>query len=257
MMQKIRNFRDFGGSVTTHGRRVVQGRLFRAAHPGDATDTDLQTLAALGVALVVDLRQPREREREPSRIAQSPTVTVISSDLGAEVDAPHVAFLQKGDLSDAAVRRFMLDFYTDAADEPRHRALFGETLAALPGLSGSLLVHCAAGKDRTGILVALIQTILGVPEADMMQDYLRTNAEMLTPERFAATTTYLQAQLGRPPGEAVVQVLLGVDAAFLAQAMHSIATRHGSIEAYLDGLGIDAEVRALIRERFTAQVQPD
>ena len=250
--ERIANFRDFGGVATADGSRVLPGRLFRAAHPAHATDADLQHLAALDVTLVVDLRRPGERREEPSRIRPGPRTTVLSNDLGADIEAPHVAFLRRGDSSDAAVEGFLLDYYEHAADEPRHRALFAATFTALERLQGGLLVHCAAGKDRTGLLVALIQGVLGVPEAAIMAEYLRTNAAMLTPARIAATRTRLQTQLGRAPSDAVVRALLGVCEAHLAQALRAIAARHGSIEAYLDGLGVDTEARSRIRARFTA-----
>ena len=129
--------------------------------------------------------------------------------------------------------------------------LFAATLRALERLDGGLLVHCAAGKDRTGLLVALIQTLLGVPEAMVMEGYLRTNAVMLTPARIAATRARLRAQVGQAPSDAVLRALLGVDAGHLRHAMASISARHGSLYGYLDGLGIDADARARIRGRLT------
>lgn len=248
---RIANFRDFGGEATLHGTRVARHRLFRAAHLADASDSDLQRIAVLGITLIVDLRRPGERQDEPGRITSDTAVTVLTNDLGDDIEAPHIAFLRRGDTSDAAVERFLLEYYGNAPDEPRHRTLFGDTLAAMQTLTGSLLVHCAAGKDRTGILVALIQTLLGVPEAAVMRDYLRTNAVMLTPARIAATTARLHEQTGQAPSEGVVHALLGVRAAYLERAFASIDERHGSLDRYLDGLGIDAVARGRIRDRFT------
>ena len=227
---KIANFRDFGGVATLDGGEVRRGRLFRAAHLASASDADLQRLNALGITLVADLRRPKERRTEPNRLLPG-GVTVLSNDLGAEVEAPHIAFLRRGDPTDAAVERYLLDYYEDAADQPRHRALFASSLKALEALEGGFLVHCAAGKDRTGILVALIQTVLGVPEPAILEEYLRTNAIMLTAERIAATEAKLHAMIGHAPGDAAVHALLGVQAHHLRHALNSVAARHGSVAA--------------------------
>ena len=247
---RIANFRDFGGGETRSGEMVARGRLFRAAHLANASDADLRRLADLGIRLVVDLRRPLERTAEPNRILAGSGARVISNDAGADIEAPHLAFLRRGDTSDAAVERYLLEYYGNAADEPRHRTLFADALEALQSLEGGMLVHCAAGKDRTGLLVALIQFVLGVPEAAIAAEYLRTNAVMVTPARVAAMRVRLEATMGHAPGDAAVHALLGVNARHLRHAFRSIAARHGSVEQYLDGLGIGAAARARIRERF-------
>lgn len=253
--EHITNFRDFGGVETVSGAQVLRGRLYRAAHLGDATEGDLARMRTLRLQAIVDLRRLEERRSHPNRIPrrEPPLVeqlTVIESDIGGDGEAPHVAFLRQGDLSDAAIERFMLDFYQEAPYEPRHRDLFGRTFALLPELSGGILVHCAAGKDRTGLLAALILSALGVPESSIMADYLRTNEGAFTPPRVALIAEQVQARLGIAPSDALVRILLGVKAAYLERALATIRDRSGSIDLYLDGLGVGPG----LRERLCLQL---
>ncbi len=66
-LEGVGNFRDFGGYATGGGRRIRRGRLYRSAHHAQATDADLEAIAALELAAIVDLRRGEERERMPSR----------------------------------------------------------------------------------------------------------------------------------------------------------------------------------------------
>lgn len=80
--EAIENFRDYGDYASRHGGRVAGGRLFRSAHHGAATETDLRSLAALGLATLVDLRRPQERDGQPSRRHEGFAAQVILCDLG-------------------------------------------------------------------------------------------------------------------------------------------------------------------------------
>ncbi len=152
----IDNFRDFGGFAGRFGR-VRPGRLFRSAHLAKASQADLRTLQTLGLAAVADLRRFTERERAPNRLPDGFSGLLIANDAGDRAEAPHIEFLRQGDLSDAAVERYLLAYYRQAPFEARHRDLFARVFAALGRLDGALLVHCTAGKDRTGLLAALVQ----------------------------------------------------------------------------------------------------
>jgi protein-tyrosine phosphatase len=249
-LQAVENFRDYGDYASRHGGRVAHGRLFRSAHHAMATDTDLDAMAALGIGALVDLRRPRERDAQPSRRPAGFAGAVIQCDLGDQAEAPHLAFLRDTDLSPGSVRNFYLDYYAKAPFEPRHGILFRQYFEALDEQDGAVLIHCTAGKDRTGLLAALTHHILGVDEADIEADYLLTNAAARMEERLPMVAAALEQSTGKVPSDTAVRAFLGVDAQFLAAGFAAIAERCGSTDAYLDAIGVDGARRDRIAEKL-------
>ena len=231
----IENFRDFGGFTGRHGN-MRTGLLFRSGHHALASDEDLARLAGLNIATIIDLRRPAERAAQPSRRPPDFRGNVFASDEGP-AEGPHVAFMAAGDLSDAAIERFLIDYYRAAPFEPAHRKLFAHAFAALS--DGPLLIHCMQGKDRTGLLAALIQLALGADETVVMEEFLRTNDIMLTETRIARASAGLAAMTGKPPSMVALRGLLGVDARHLETALAAIRAAPGGMDAYLAGLGGD------------------
>jgi len=245
-LEAVENFRDFGDYPTTSGRRLKRGRLYRSASHGRATDADLAAIEALALAVVVDLRRPGERERDPSRRPAGFRGQVIVNDEGEGADAdPWWTFIRSCDLSEAAFRGYLLDYYREAPFTSRHIDLFSRYFRALAEADGPVLIHCAAGKDRTGVLAALTHHIAGVHQDDIVEDYLLTN----NPERMAArapmVAELIAKETGRAPTDAAIRAAIGVEAEYLAEAFHAIEAEHGGVDAYLEGvLGVDAALRA-------------
>ncbi len=249
----IENFRDFGDYATAAGRRVRPGRLFRSGHHGRACEADLDRLQALDVGVVVDLRRSIERERQPSRRPADFAGQVIESDLGGDGEAPHITFLKTSDLTPESGRRFMRDIYGRMPFGPGHVDLFSRYFRALGEAEGAVLIHCAAGKDRTGLLVALTHHLLGVGEADMIEDYLLTNTTVRLVERAPEMARKIQEMTGRTPSDDAIVAFMGVDEAYLRAALDAIRERFGSVDAYLEGaLGVDAGLRGRIEARLAA-----
>ena len=250
-LEGVENFRDFGDYETLDGRRVKKGRFYRSASHGRATDEDLEAIGRLDIALVVDLRRASERQRDPSRRHPTFRGRVIENDIGDDTEDSWVAHVRDSDLSEASFRDFLVTFYREAPFEERHIDLFSRYFEALAETDGPVLVHCAAGKDRTGILVALTHHVAGVHPEAVIEDYLLTNH----PERFAARMPMMGAYMaeiaGRPPSEAVMRIALGVEADYLRTAFEEMEARHGGVDGYLEqALGLDAGKRALLRERL-------
>ena len=242
----VDNFRDFGAAASAFGGRVRKGRLFRSAHLAGASEADIARLARLGVRTLVDLRRPTERQAQPSRWRDFPG-RLITSDAGDRTEGPHMAFLRQGDLSDAGVEAYLGGYYEQAPFEPRHQALFAATFAALDDSDGGLLIHCTAGKDRTGLLAALIQRALGVDERDIMADFLETNAAMMTEPRRRRIAATLAPIVGGEPSEAVLRGFMGVTASHLDLAFAAIEARSGGLASYLATLGVDEPRLARLR----------
>lgn len=247
------NFRDFGDYDTVAGRRVKPGLLLRSAHHARVSEGDLQRLAEFDIGVVVDLRRPSERLKQPSKRPGNFSGEVLTSDLDADGEAPHIAFLKAGDLTPASGRRFMTGLYEDMAYVPSHVEIFTAYFKALARSDQPVLIHCAAGKDRTGMLAALTHHLLGVKFDDLMEDYLLTNLavdlEALAPQ----VATQLERSTGHKASHDAVVAFLGVEPAYLEAAWRSWTDRSGSIDGYLEKvLGLDATMRDRIGERLLA-----
>ncbi len=247
------NFRDYGDYASAAGRRVHASRLFRAGHQARVSDADLERLSAFGIGTVVDLRRPGERRDQPSRRPAGFAGTVIESAHDDGGEAPHITFLKSADLTPDSGRRFMTDTYRRLPFEPSHLDLFTRYFQTLGETDQPVLIHCAAGKDRTGTLAALTHHLLGVHADDMVEDYLLTNVAVDLDRRAPGIARQLEAMTGRSASHDAVVAFLGVEAVYLETALAEIAARFGSLDSYLEqALGVDAGLRDRIGERLAA-----
>lgn len=247
------NFRDYGGYGTAAGRALKSGRLFRAAHQASVSDADLERLGGFDIGVVVDLRRPVERRRQPSKRPANFTGQVLESDLDEAGEAPHITFLKSADLTPDSGRRFMTDTYRRLPFAPAHLDLFARYFRALGETDRPVLIHCAAGKDRTGMLAALTHHLLGVHADDLMEDYLLTNTAVDLVGRAPAIAEQLKEFTGRTASHDAVVAFMGVEAAYLDAAVVAMTERHGGIDGYLEqALGVDAALRDRIAERLSA-----
>lgn len=246
----LHNFRDFGG-YRAGGRKLVSGKLFRSANHAGASDADLERLKEMEIGAVIDLRRPSERERQPSRRWDGFAGTVIENhdhDEGAET---WDVFMSTWDMTEESFRGYMMRYYTRAPYTPRLMELYRQYFDVLANGEGALIVHCAAGKDRTGLIVALTHMLAGVHRDDVVADYLLTN----DPERFdafgAAWAEGIRQERGVGPTLETMRMVMGVEPAYLERSLGEIVERHGSVEAYLrDALGVDATKQAAIEKRL-------
>jgi protein tyrosine/serine phosphatase len=246
----VENFRDFGG-YDANGRRLKRGLLYRSAHHGNATEADLAAMRDLGLSVIVDLRRPNERQRDPCRRWEGFAATVIENDIGQVEDDPWHLFIASSDLSVEAFRRYMEDYYVEAPFVERHIDLYSRYFQALATADGGVLIHCAAGKDRTGILAALTHHVAGVSEDDIVADFLLTNDPGRFERRVPVMMRAMKELTGRTPTEDAVRTALGVEAHYLENAFRAIHERHGSTDAYLERvLGVDDNARQAIHDRL-------
>jgi protein-tyrosine phosphatase len=249
-LQGVRNFRDFGGYAAGEGGRVRAGRLYRSAHFAEATGDDVATLDGLGVDLLVDLRRPEEREQEPNRWPGSGE-RLVTNDSGVAARPPHIAAAEESDWSLEGVRRYMRQAYAAYPYEDRYVALFGDFLRGVAEGEGAAVVHCAAGKDRTGCLCALTLTLLGTPHEAIVEDYLLTNRAAAPSARLPAMRQRIADRYGAAPSDGALLAMMGVEADYLEGYFGAIAARFHAIEHYAaDVLGVDADAQARLRQRL-------
>jgi protein-tyrosine phosphatase len=170
----IHNLRDYGGYRTTDNRFLRRDMLFRSGQLSDAVDLELTEIDALSLRAVIDLRGDRERQDHPFVVPPNASYRLYHAEGGNE-DAPHLSsrFAHMKNVAD--VRTAMSHFYKQMPFIAECQAAFRIYFETLAQSDGPSLVHCFAGKDRTGFVVALLHTLLDVHTDDRMADYLKTN----------------------------------------------------------------------------------
>ncbi|MFC4111188.1 tyrosine-protein phosphatase [Nonomuraea zeae] len=210
------NFRDVGGYATRDGRTVQWQRLYRADSLGWLAGDDLPAFRALRVRSVIDLRHPYEVEKA-GRVPESEGQ--FYQNLPIEGRRWEVAAFDE----QAGVARYLADRYLEVTEdgvENLRTAL--ETIARAD--NAPVVIHCAAGKDRTGVLIALTLSLAGVGEDDIVADYALTG---LATDRFISDWRRRHPDAPLWPGFGLAP----------AEAMRffltDLAERHASIERYV------------------------
>lgn len=234
------NFRDLGGYPTADGRRVRWGHLFRSDSPHQATDADLVTLAELGVRTVVDLRthvELAERGRYPldRHAVRHHHLPLISRTWEDDVR-----------LTTSVAPELTADFLTARYVEMLTDG--GPALASLVTLLGDpaafpALFHCAVGKDRTGVIAAMVLDLLGVADHQIVHDYTLSALGMARIEAWL---------VANDPGEADAwlrqpRAWLASPPAAMASFLGHLRGEYGSTEGYLRGRGVPAATIEAVR----------
>ena len=169
-LQGASNFRDLGGYPTSDGRTTRWRHIFRSNHLGQLTAADVEIVRALGVRSAFDFRGVEERAAGVCVVNE---ITVHSLPIEPTVVAALRAELAEGRLTAPVALELMRQSYRNYVRDNTHsfRALFGHLLED----RAPLVIHCTAGKDRTGFACALILHTLGVPDEVISEDYLLTN----------------------------------------------------------------------------------
>jgi protein-tyrosine phosphatase len=228
---RVFNFRDVGGLAGLEGRTVRQGRLFRSDSLHGLCADDRDAFSALGIRTVLDLRRPYEVERD-GRVPDWDGIVWrhIHPDHREWGETPY------SDGSDLA--RYLADRYLDLASEGAAGLVAAVDLIA-DEQTAPLVVHCVAGKDRTGVVCALTLSLLGVSDKDIAADYALSDGGFERFNAWLATTSPGEKPPSprwyRSPAEAMLLFLT------------DLRTRHGSVEDYLTTAGLPADRIAALR----------
>lgn len=178
-MEKIPNFRDFGGYKTQNGLTIKQGLLFRSGDLANASDNDLKKLSPLGIKTIIDLRTKKEKKNKPDRLPDNSGIKSIHIPIKVTLhdESPFIWQLLSLLFGKArnldygqAMKQVYQEYVTDFGSEFSEIIRLASEVRNLP-----LLIHCAGGKDRTGFAGGLIQLVLGVPVEAVIDDYLKSN----------------------------------------------------------------------------------
>ncbi len=242
------NFRDIGGYRTSDGRQVRWGRIYRSGVLSYLTAADANLLMPLGVRTICDLRREAERAREP-------TVWPAQLRLEGSADGLNPPAIRKFAARHAptaeGMRAAMIDLYRalPAWMGPRLRTMF----ECIGGEQIPLVIHCAAGKDRTGFAVALLLISLGVPYETILEDYLVSNSAM-DYEQFIVSRqtsdlglTDAQHPLLQIPRE-LRRVLFSAEPDFLQAAFDELQGQHGTVGGYFESIGVTEQTLARVQD---------
>lgn len=248
-LEGIANVRDIGGYRTEDGLRVRWGLVYRTGSLAAATDADLQLLTDLNIRLVCDLRTVDEVISGPDRLPvnMAPVYRHLPVDTGAQTSRQMRAVL----LNPSNLQAVMDEAYTYHMIE-QNGAVIGETLAALANpVNLPVIIHCTAGKDRTGIIIALLLALLGVPDETILADYSLSNYY------FAAFRDYIASKFKQPQAFLMgiqvddLQPLLTANPETMRRTLVYVRENYGSVEHYLaQKADIDAATVAKIRDNL-------
>lgn len=246
----LNNFRDIGRSLEGSGIALKKGYLYRSGQHAGIAPALRGRLLAHGFAVIVDLRYVDEQEREPSPWPDDWTPRLVCS--GARgTDAPHVAIGAAAKQGVNAVHRAYREFYAALPFDPTYRALITTALRRISETGGPILVHCSAGKDRTGIFIALFLSLLGVPRAAIFDDFrLSTAASSLLDGRDALRERLASEGVRNAYG--VADALVGVEDGYLEATLEAVYGQCGDVERYFFPDNNGGAVLAKLRKRFVS-----
>lgn len=245
-LERVANFRDFGGVATGDGGRVRIGCLYRSGSLHEMTSDDRDSLAGIGIRTIIDLRCAWERELLPIRWPAVVTVPapLVTDDVVIDVTRR----FRDGRITSAELEDWwnLVRVFHAPEEHPGAMRVIVETLL---GANGGVLIHCRGGKDRTGMVAAFILDALGAGRREILADFLRSNqAARSAPARVEIARMLERSGQGRYTEQAVAS-LAGVRAAWLERLFADVEGRYGSVAGYLaERVGVgEAGIEALRR----------
>ncbi|MBC7270156.1 MAG: tyrosine-protein phosphatase [Streptomyces sp.] len=249
----VRNFRDVGGLPTVDGRRVRHGVLFRSGHLAHATEEDAAFLDSLGLHTIFDFRNAADQRLEGPDV-ELPGVRNVNLPLSDPADgAEFWKMVRDGDLeqlrgvlADGKAANRMISSYRMIIRD--RTAEHSQVLRSLAEDSVPALMHCAAGKDRAGLSIAVTLLAVGVERDAILSDYLESNA---THRRYKVHRSGDSGSAYSPEIMDLLSPLFDARAEYLTAAFETIEETWGGVDSYLrQGLGVTPETRDRLRDRL-------
>lgn len=225
----LSNVRDLVGMPTVDGGRIAPGALIRADSLDKLGQEARDLVREADVSRIVDLRRKGESPRAHPFADDTTYVSVPVQD-PADSDNAHLTLVE--------IYLTMLDLRPE---------LFAQAVAAIADApEGAVVVHCAGGKDRTGMVVAMALSIAGVPPEVIAADYALTEARLADADR-----AYLE-RVGDPDTREIIRALQATPASNMVTVLDHLNTRYGGVESYLRSGGMTTEQLERLRSRLVA-----
>lgn len=226
------NVRDIGGYTTTDGKQVRWGQVYRSGTLSNLTDEGVAQLAALNLQTICDLRTTHEVDNMPSRLPQT-------------IRYAHLPMHEQGEgrgrvlwtlmLRPHRISELVLYGYMTLMLEKRAHLLADILRRMADPANRPILLHCTAGKDRTGLAIALLLSLLGVPDEAILADFSLSNLFYEEVRRTIEKDAERLAVFGIRAKN--LWPLLVADPATLRAALAHVRERYGSVEGYVRGRG--------------------
>ncbi|NLN31897.1 MAG: tyrosine-protein phosphatase [Bacteroidales bacterium] len=233
-IKSVLNFRDAGGLKLTGGGTMRKGLIYRSASPDRISGRDFKKLQALGIKTIADLRDPAEFSKRKVKI---PGISIINLPLSFEsVTRERLRPLMKRSYDPGAINRVINGLYIDIVDAVR--PVLGRTAELILETDNTpLLIHCQAGKDRTGVLSALFQMIAGAERDEIIRDYMASN-ESMVPHYTKLLRIRRLITLGLFPADSVLHAITQKKEDIIT-VFDRIDNHYGGINEYFSGSGFD------------------
>lgn len=250
LLKSVNNFRDAGAYKNANGEEIRNGLLFRSGHLFNLNRSDSQYIKSLGIRTIIDLRTVNEARFRPDKMMFLNNIERIHIPIKVkkhnekgffnQLFSFHFGEAKKYNFYDTS-KEIYREFVTDFCSE------FGKVIEIVSDKNKlPVLIHCSAGKDRTGFVIAIIQFLLGISEEDIFSEYLLTNKYMSEFKKEIYKQLFIFSLFGIPRERFLP--LFEAEKEYLESAFIQINEEYGSIENYIcNGLKITDKTREHLR----------
>jgi protein-tyrosine phosphatase len=227
-LKNIKNFRDFGGYLTVDGKHLKKGFLFRSGDLDKMKDHDIREIKSLGIKTIIDVRSLKEHKRDFTELEKIHLINLPFNYDNVTRELLKPLFYKKN--VETKIIEIINSVYHDMMDQllPKLGELFRILLS--PG-SYPILIHCHAGKDRTGFACAVIHLALEIQINSIVKDYLKSN-EFLLPKARRITNILKYVSLGLLPTDNLIEIFTSREK-YIRTIIDGINNEYGGVEKYL------------------------
>jgi protein-tyrosine phosphatase len=234
------NFRSLSGIANKEGKKIKAQSLYRSGNFSKLSESDVKTFNSLNINTIVDFRNDEEITKDPDFIPQDQKIKTIRATIGTMDNKAMGQFMQV--LSSPVFKPADVDSLMINANKNFVKSIhdYQPFFEAISQENTTVLFHCSAGKDRTGLASSLLLHILDVSKEEIFQDYLRSNE--------AASKLKINPY-GIPADR--MAMLMGVKSSYLEAAWNTIIEKYGSIdEMLLKEFGINNDTKQKIKNKY-------
>lgn len=244
-IKSVLNFRDIGGVPASNRSRIKKCIIYRSANPDRISRKDAGMLKELGIRTIIDLRAQRE-VRKKRREIENADIISLPLDFEQKTREKLMPYLRKKN-SETVIADISHDLYLEMLDAAGPALKTILDLLLLPGRE-PILIHCQAGKDRTGIISALIQLLLGADRQTIVDEYMRSNDELLPFFKRMLLIRKIMS-LGFFPSDTILYAIT-VRKRNIESVIDRVENHHGGIVSFLSSAGFDKAQIARVKERL-------